>query len=104
MTESFRHAHVSAVSREGLRALSDGLDIPPFLDRRHELTQKGKPVTDPKKKREPKPKKVTFRLVLECAHAQFNMAAFETIVSQAKEHGTIKSAKLSGLPTTTDLA
>lgn len=77
-------------------------DLLPFLDRR--LKQKETPVTEPKKKREPKERKAVLRLVVEYDHATHIMLAAKELIEKAKESGTVKLAKLSGLPTTTDLA
>ena len=77
-------------------------ELLPFLDRRHEL--KGANVTEQPKKRTPKEKKAVLRLVVEFDHDGFDMEEVKAIVEKAREQGTIRAAKLSGLPTSTDLS
>ena len=72
-------------------------DLPPFLDRRN---QKGSTM-EPKA---PKPRKAVLRLVVEFDHEDFNMEAVQEMVAKAREMGTIRTAKLTGLPTSSDLA
>lgn len=74
--------------------------LPSFLDRR--LNQKGKAVEQPKRKT--KERKAVLRLVVEFSHDDFDLAEVKQFVATAKEHGNVRSAKLSGLPSTTDLS
>ena len=75
-------------------------DLPPFLDRRN---QKGSTMTEPKA---PKPRKTILRLVVEVSPPNaFALDNAQGLVNKARELGfTIRSARLTGIPTTTDLA
>ena len=75
-------------------------DLLPFLD----SNQKGNAVTEQPKVKEPKPRKATLRLVVEYDHDMFDMEAIKEVVEKAKEFGRVVSAKLSRIPTSTDLA
>lgn len=80
-------------------------DLLPFLDRR--LTRKeGSTVTEQPipTKRKAKERKAVLRLVVEYDHDGFDMGEVKALVDKAKEHGAVRSARLSGLPSTTDLS
>lgn len=83
--------------------MTDLLAIPAFL--RRPLQPKGATVTEQKPKCTPREKKAVLRLVVEYAHGGDIRAAAGEVVAKAKEgNGTVRSAKLTGLPTSTDLA
>lgn len=74
-------------------------ELLPFLDRRN---QKGNTVTEQPKKR--KERKTVLRVVFEFDPAKFDMLTVKAWVDGLKQAGTVRSAKLTGLPTSTDLA
>jgi hypothetical protein len=79
--------------------MTDALDIPRFLDRR--LNPKGNAVTETKAR---KAKQAVLRLVVEYDHETFDMEEVKALVEKAREQGAVRSAKLSGLPSTSDLS